>query len=375
MYLDNAATSHPKPEAVYAAMDDFMRNVSANPGRSGHSKSIEAARIVFEAREELAGLFGVRSSERVVFTNNATHAINLALKGLLKPGDNVVISSMEHNSVIRPLRFLEKEIGISITIAECDKEGRLSPQKMADAIIPSTKLVAILHASNVTGTIMPIREIGKVCRDKGVRFLVDAAQTAGVLPINMKEDNIDLLAFTGHKSLLGPQGIGGLCVGEGVELKGLVQGGTGSRSEKEVHPGFLPDALEAGTLNTVGIAGLLAGVRYIKEKGLDNIRKHESELMKILLDGLQKIDGITLYGPANAEDRVGVLSFNIAGKTPSEIGEKLDREYGIMVRVGLHCAPLAHKTIGSFPQGTVRVSAGAMTEEDEVGRLMQVIVN
>jgi len=359
IYFDNAATSWPKPESVLSAMEDFMRNVGANPGRSGHSMSVDSARIVFETREELADLFGMKSSERVVFTNNATHAINLALKGILKSGDNVITSSMEHNSVIRPLRFLEKSIGITVTIVDIEN--------IKGAINENTKLVAVQHASNVTGTIMPIREIGAICRQKKIFFLVDAAQSAGLLPIDLQKDNIDLLAFTGHKSLMGPQGIGGLCLGDRVQLSPLLHGGTGSKSESETHPDFLPDQLEAGTLNTVGIAGLRAGICFVKEK---NILQHEQELAKHLIEGLCSLKGIKIYG---GEERVGVVSFNIDGISPSDIGAKLDRDHNIMVRVGLHCSPLAHKTIGTFPQGTVRVSFSFFNQKEEVNRLIEAL--
>lgn len=364
IYLDNAATSWPKPETVYQAMDSFMRDVGANPGRSGHSKSVDAARIVFEAREELADLFGVENSERVVFTNNATHSINLALKGLLKAGEEVVATSLEHNSVIRPLRFLEQTIGIKVKVVDA--------AKIKEAITNSTKLVVMLHASNVTGEILPINEIGRLCRQKGVLFLVDAAQTAGVVPIHIVKDNIDLLAFTGHKALLGPQGIGGLCLGKRVELESLVQGGTGSSSDSELHPKVLPDRLEAGTLNTVGCSGLGAGVKFIKEKGLENILEQELTLTNKLIEGLKKIKGVTVYG-ADLQNRVGVVSFNVAGKLPNEVGQKLDQDQGIMVRVGLHCSPLAHKTIGTFPHGAIRVSLGCFNTEEDVDALLKAL--
>ncbi|MFH1362497.1 MAG: aminotransferase class V-fold PLP-dependent enzyme [bacterium] len=364
IYFDNAATSWPKPESVYQAMDHYMREVGANPGRSGHSRSVEAARVIFETREELAELFGVDSSERVVFSSNATHSLNLALKGLLKAGDEVVTTNMEHNSVIRPLRFLEQKIGVKVKV--------VAVSELKQAITDATKLVVMLHASNVTGEVFPIKEIGAFCRQKGVLFLVDAAQTAGIVPINLEQDNIDLLAFTGHKGLLGPQGIGGLCLGKNVELEPLVQGGTGSSSDSEFQPEVLPDKLEAGTLNGPGCSGLLAGVKFIKQKGLEKIHQHELKLTQKLITGLKPIKSVKIYGET-LPDRVGVVSFNIDGILPSEIGQRLDKDHGIMVRVGLHCSPLAHKAIGTFPQGTVRIGFSCFNVEEEVHLLITAL--
>lgn len=371
VYLDNAATSWPKPEPVYAAVDSFMRRIGASPGRSGHSRSIEAGRIVFETRESIAELFGLNRSEQVAFTQNATHAINLALKGILAKGDHVIVSSMEHNSMMRPLNFLHDTMGIAITTIECSGAGSFPLHAFEQSFREKTKLVAVTHASNVSGTIMPIREMGTICRKKGVLFLVDAAQTAGVIPLDMREDRIDLLAFTGHKSLMGPQGIGGLCLNTDLEIPPLMQGGTGSDSELDVHPGFLPDRLESGTLNTVGVAGLGAGVSYVQEVGIDQIRHREAALTALLIRGLQSIEGIRIHGPCDAAKQIGVVSFSAEGARPCEIGLSLDREFRVMSRVGLHCAPAAHRTLGTFPEGAVRFSLSCLSREDDAVRAVE----
>lgn len=369
IYLDNAATSWPKPPEVLAAMARFMTEVGANPGRSGHRLSVEAGRIVYAAREAVAQLFNAPDPLRVVFGLNATEGINLALRGLLRPGDHVVTSSMEHNSVMRPLRALERE-GVEVTVVPCSPEGMLDPQAVLAALRPDTRLVVLNHASNVTGTILPVAEVGRALRKmNGPLLLVDAAQSGGAVPIDVQADGIDLLAFTGHKSLYGPTGTGGLIIGERVpleEFRPLIRGGTGSRSEREEQPDFLPDMCESGTPNAVGLAGLKAGVRWVLERGVEAIRAHEVELSQRLSDGLREIPGVTVYGPADARMRTAVVSFNIAGMEPSEVGMRLDEEYGIMCRVGLHCAPSAHRTIGTFPSGTVRFALGAFNTREEV---------
>ena len=375
IYFDNSATSWPKPPGVKAAMVGFLDEIGANPGRSGHSRSIEAARTLYDAREALAGLFNVRDPLRVVFTLNATDALNLALKGLLRPRDHVITSSIEHNSVMRPLRDLERG-GIVLTIVPCSEEGFLDPSDVEKRIRPRTRLIALSHASNVIGTLLPIREVGQITRRDGLFFLVDAAQTAGACPIDIERDGIDLLAFTGHKSLYGPQGTGGLVIGERVREKEMIplrQGGTGSRSEFEDQPDFLPDRFESGTPNGVGIAGLLAGLQFIKEKGIENLRRQETELIKILTDGLRKVPGVKLYGPRNGADRIATISFAMEGLSPSEIALRLDREFGILCRPGLHCSPSAHRTIRTFPEGTVRFSLGAFNTPEEIETALRAI--
>jgi len=376
IYLDNAATSWPKPPQVLAAMARFLTEVGANPGRSGHRLSVEAGRIVYAAREAVAELFHAPDPLRVVFGMNATEGLNLALRGLLRPGDHVVTSSMEHNSVMRPLRALERE-GVSVTVVPCSPEGFLDPQAVLSALRPETRLVVLNHASNVTGTLLPVAEVGRALhRMGGPLLVVDAAQSGGAVPINMQADGIDLLAFTGHKSLYGPMGTGGLIIGERVpleEFRPLIRGGTGSRSEREEQPDFLPDMCESGTPNAVGLAGLEAGVRWVLEQRVEALRAHEVELTQRLSDGLREIPGVTVYGPDDARLRTAVVSFNIAGMEPSEVGMRLDEEYGIMCRVGLHCAPAAHRTIGTFPAGTVRFALGAFTTREEVDAALRAV--
>ena len=375
IYLDNAATSHPKPEAVVQAMTAFMREVGGNPGRSGHRLSIEAGRIVFEARERIAALFGVGDSSRVIFGQNATEAINLGLKGLLRKGDHVITSSMEHNSVMRPLRALERE-GVALTVVRCSREGFLDPGEIGRAIRKNSRMVVLTHASNVVGTLLPLEPIGEMCRRQGILFMVDAAQTAGVMSIDVEREKIDLLAFTGHKALFGPQGTGGLVIGRRVDektLQPLKRGGTGSRSEFEEQPDFLPDLCESGTPNTVGLAGLRAGLDFILEVGIEKIRDHERKLTSRLIQGLLRISGAIVYGSGEAEKQCATLSFNLKNWTPSDLSFRLDEEFGILTRVGLHCAPLAHKTVGTFPEGTVRVSMSYLNTEEEVEQTLQAI--
>jgi cysteine desulfurase family protein len=375
IYLDNAATSWPKPPEVKKAMVKFIEEVGANPGRSGHLLSIEAARIIYEAREALSTLFHVKDPSRIIFTLNATESVNLALKGLLKSGDHVITSSMEHNSVMRPLRYLGKK-GVELTIIPCSSQGSLDPEMVERGIQSNTKMVILNHASNVTGTLLPIREVGRIVRDHDLLYLVDAAQTAGTYSIDMEEEKIDLLAFTGHKSLYGPQGTGGLVIGERVNEKEMIplkQGGTGSRSEFEEQPDFLPDRFESGTPNGVGIAGLLAGIQFVLEKGLEAIRQYEKGLIEKLIEGLKEIPRVELYGSKNEKDRIPTLSFNIEHLSPSEVSFCLEKEFGILCRPGLHCAPLAHKTIGTFPTGTVRFSLSYFNNEKEIEQTLHAV--
>jgi len=368
IYFDNAATSWPKPPGVAEAMVHFLNEVGANPGRAAHRRAIESGRILYDAREAVCDLFGAPDPLRVAFGKNVTEALNLALKGLLRPGDHVVTSSMEHNSMMRPLRALEQK-GVQVTVAQCSPQGVLDPADVAAAIRPDTKLVALNHASNVVGTLLPVAKAGAICRQRDLLLLVDAAQTGGAYPIDVQADQIDLLAFTGHKSLGGPMGTGGLIVGQRVDetqMEPLTRGGTGSRSEHEVQPDFLPDMCESGTPNVVGLAGLAVGVRWVLERGVEVIRAHEVALAQALIHGLSRIDGVTVYGTLDAELQTATVSFNIAGVEPSEVGLRLDEEYGIMCRVGLHCAPTAHKTLGTFPDGTVRFGLSAFNTMDEV---------
>ena len=374
IYFDNAATSWPKPEETYTAMDRFGRSIGGSPGRSGHRLSIESGRVIMDTREVLARLFGIDDPFQLVFTKNATEALNLAIVGFLSPGDHVITSSMEHNSVMRPLRALESD-GLELSVIRCSPRGELDPSDLLPAIRTNTKLVILTHASNVTGTIMPIQEIGHIARQHGLILCVDAAQTAGALPINVADMNIDLLAFSGHKSLFGPQGTGGLYIRKGIEekIKPLLVGGTGSRSEFELQPDFLPDKYESGTLNTVGLAGLGAGVEYILERGVDTTHFRELTLTQRFLDGLQSIKGVLIYGPVDTSRRISVVSFNVQDMTPSEVSLACDEQFGIMSRPGLHCAPSAHRTIGTFAQGTVRVSFGYFNTEEEINYALDAV--
>jgi len=350
-----------------------MKDIGASSGRGAYRKALEADRMIYETRRKIANLFGVKDVSRIIFTANATDSLNLALKGFLKPGSHVVTTSMEHNAVWRPLKRLQCEQGVEITLVQCNSDGALNIQNLADVIKPKTKLVVLLHASNVVGTIMPIKEIGQITRERKIPLLVDAAQTAGVYPIDVEELNIDMLVFTGHKGLLGPQGTGGLYIREGIKLEPLKEGGTGGESILETQPANLPDRYEAGTLNTPGLVGLGAGVSYILSEGVEKIRAKEIALTQCLIQKLSEIPEIEIYGPKNAEKQVGVVSINVADYAPEEIGYTLDETYGIMVRTGLHCAPCAHRTIGTIERGTLRIGLGYFNTEEEIDCFAQSI--
>ncbi len=375
VYLDNAATSWPKPPAVMAAMSRLLGEAGANPGRSGHRLSVEAARAVFNAREAVAGLLGVPDPLRVIFCANATQALNLAILGLLGPGQHVVTTSMEHNSVMRPLRALEQE-GARLTVVECSPEGVLDPAAVEHALRPETALIVVNHASNVVGTLLPVKEVASIARARGVLLLVDGAQSVGAQPMTMDELGADLLAFTGHKALYGPSGTGGLVIGERVDIsqmRPLMRGGTGSNSESEAQPEFLPDKFESGTLNVVGLAGLEAGVRWLIEQGIEDLRSRERELTARLIEGLREIPGVKVRGTLDASRQLPVVSFTIEGMDPGEIGLRLDEESGIAARVGLHCSPATHRTIGTFPSGTVRFSLSAFTTVDDIDYALKAV--
>lgn len=375
IYLDNAATSWPKPPEMVEAIADFYARVGANPGRSGHRLSVEAARVVYAAREAVAALFHAPDPLRIVFGANVTAALNLALYGLLRAGDHVVTSSMEHNSTMRPLRALARR-GVELTVVPCSPQGVLDPADVQAALQPHTRLIALNHASNVTGTLLPVPEVGRIARRQGVLLLVDAAQTAGAYPIDVQADAIDLLAFTGHKSLYGPQGTGGLVIGERVragELEPLQRGGTGSRSEEEEQPDFFPDCCESGTPNAAGLAGLEASLCWLARSGLETIRAHEVALTTRLIEGLRAVPGVTVYGTGDAQRQTATVSFALAGSAVSEVGLILDEKYGIMCRVGLHCAPAAHRTIGTFPHGTVRFSPGVFNTAAEIETALDAV--
>lgn len=375
IYLDHAATSWPKPPVVAEAMVRFLEEVGANPGRSAHSRSIEAARIVYGARDAVAELFGVRDPSRVVFGFNLTEALNLALQGLLKPGDHVITSGLEHNAMMRPLRALEAK-GVVVTVSPMTPDGDIDLVQLEAAIRPETVLIAINHASNVSGMRQPISQVGRIARAHHLLFLVDSAQTGGCFPIDMEDSKIDLLAFTGHKSMMGPTGTGGLVIGSRVDLdrfEPLVRGGTGSLSESDEQPAFLPDRYESGTPNVVGLAGLEAGVRWVLQQKVVTILQREEELTQQLIDGLSAIPGLQLLGRGDASIQTPTVSFQLADIEPSEIGLRLDEDHGILCRVGLHCAPAAHRTLGTFPGGTVRLSLGPFIESHEIDRALEAI--
>jgi cysteine desulfurase family protein len=373
IYLDNAATSFPKPEEVYEAINKTMREIGANPGRAGHKLSLAASRIVFECREEIAEFFNIPNSKNVIFTSNATEALNIAIKGILKPGDEVITSTLEHNSVLRPLKSLEEKLNTKVHFIKCDVKGCFNPNDALYLINEKTKLIILTHSSNVIGNILPIEDIFKECKKRGIITLLDAAQTAGLIPIDVQKMHIDLLACPGHKSLFGPQGTGFLYIAEGLELETLKEGGTGTESSSLLQPKELPERFESGTLNLPGIAGLLAGIRFIKKTGIKTIREHELKLMRKLIDGLKNLKNVILYGILIPEKMSSTLSFNLINLDCSEVGFILDEVYNIYTRVGLHCAPLAHKTIGTYPSGTVRVSPGYFNREGDIDELLEAI--
>ena len=372
IYLDNAATSWPKPPAVGETMCHYLETVGGSPGRGGHRRAVEAGRIVFDAREGMAELLGAPDVERVILLKNATEALNLALLGTLRRGDRVVVSSLEHNSVMRPLRHLEGERDVEVHVVRCDPQGSLDPARLAAALTEPTRLVAVAHGSNVTGALAPLGELADVAHDAGAMLLVDAAQTAGAHPIDAAALGVDLLAFTGHKSLFGPQGTGGLVIA-GEVPEPIIHGGTGSNSEAEMQPELLPDRFESGTLNGVGFAGLGAGVGYIVAEGLEHIASRGRARLARLLDGLAAIPRVRVFGPADPERQLGVVSLEVEGRSPAEVGMLLDERYGILTRVGLHCSPAAHRTIGTVPVGTVRLSLSDLTPDDHIDRAVAAL--
>lgn len=372
IYLDNAATTYPKPEAVYRAVERTMREVGVGPARGGYDQGLSASRLVFAARETLAGFFGIEDSSRLVFTHSATESLNLAIAGLLLPGDHVVTTTMEHNSLVRPLKLAEAR-GVTVTWVRADSAGYVTAAGIGAAITPATRLLALSHCSNVTGAVQPVAEIGALGRAAGIPLLVDAAQSAGSIPIDVVSMCIDLLAVPGHKGLLGPQGTGLLYIAPGLDLAPLLVGGTGGQSSSLTQPPELPERFESGTPNTPGIAGLAAGVEFIRETGVETIMTHEARLTSRLLTGLHAIPGVTVYNHGEGRQRGAVVSFTVAGEDPARVGFILNDRYGIAVRVGLHCAPMAHQTIGTYPAGTVRVSPGYFTADADIDTLLEAV--
>lgn len=373
IYLDNAATSHPKPESVYLAVSEALRS-GGSPGRGSYQQTMAAARLVFATREALADLFNSDDSARFVFTPNATTAINQALFGLLKTGDRVVTTTVEHNAVIRPLRELQKRGVEVVKVAADPVTGIVSSSALqAACLCKPTRLLLVNHCSNVTGSIQPIDGLGRWCHEHGILFMLDGAQSAGLLPIDVQVLEIDLFAASGHKGLLGPQGTGFLYIKEGIELIPLIYGGTGANSHSDQQPESLPERLESGTLNLAGLAGLLAALQFVQQVGIQKIRVREVELIKKILIGLGNLERVKLYGPDDVMLRGGAISFNLANYDPSEVGYVLDQQEQISVRTGLHCAPDAHRTIGTYPVGTVRVSPGYFTSETDINRFLRAI--
>ncbi len=368
IYADHAATTFPRPPEIAAAMTSYLADIGCSPGRGGYRRALEAARLVFGAREALARFFNAPRPEQVVFTPSITYSLNLLLKGLLQEGDHVIASAMEHNAVVRPLDRLRRERGILVEYLPCGADGRLDPGSVRSALRPQTKLVVLTHASNVTGTLLPVYEVGEMLAGTGIFYAVDTAQTAGAEPVDFSALRCDYLLFTGHKGLLGPPGIGGLVISERAVAvtRPLVEGGTGSRSEQEEQPGFLPDKYESGTQNVPGIAGLAAGVAVLCSLGREEIERHKKDLTGTFLEGLKSIDGVQIYGPADASATTATVSVNLAGFDNGDLSFVLEQAYGIMTRSGLHCAPLAHRTIGSFPEGTLRFSFGYSNTKAEI---------
>lgn len=372
IYLDNAATTFPKPTEVYKEVLNAMKKYGANPGRGSYNMCNEAALKVMETRESIAELFNISSPFNIIFTANATEALNIGIKGILNSGDHVISTTIEHNSVLRPLYSLSKN-NVHVTLVGVDKAGYIDINNIKNEIKSNTKMIIINHVSNVLGTIQNIKEIGKIAKDNGILFMVDGSQSAGIVPIDVMDMNIDLLALPGHKGLLGPQGTGGLYIREGIRINNLIEGGTGSNSHYMIQPDFMPDKFESGTINVPGIAGLNEGIKFIKKIGIDIIRKHEEDIGLYLLQELKKLSNIKIYGNDTNENRTSVISFNILGIDASKVGELLN-EADIGVRTGYHCVPLIHSVIGTEYIGTVRVSPGYFNTTSDIDKLLEVIM-
>jgi len=374
IYLDNSATAFPKPEEVYTFMDYFYRHYGVNPGRSGYDLCVEAGHLVEKTRKLLTEFFNGDDPNRLCFTYNSTDALNLIIFGLLKEGDHAITTNLEHNSVLRPLYHLWKWGGVEVDYVPFDGQGFICPDDIKKRIKPNTRLVIVNHASNVIGTLQPLREIGLICRTHEIPFVVDASQSAGQVPINIKESLVDVLAFTGHKSLMGPTGIGGLYVREGIEIRFTRAGGTGVRSAQRTHLEEYPYRLEYGTPNIVGIAGLYAGVNWVRKQGIENIHEREMELLRKLRDGLREIEGVTLYCQDSLENHIAVLLFNIDGLEATETATLLDVDYNIACRAGLQCAPLVHEQLGTDKiKGGVRFSLGPFNTEEHIESALRAV--
>mgnify|MGYP002575595635 FL=1 len=375
IYLDNAATSFPKPKEVADAVYDFMINNGTSSGRGSYKKAMQSDYIVYECRKLIGNLFNFDDPKKVVFTSNVTDSLNIAIRGILKENDHVITSSLEHNAVWRCLKTLEKDINIKIDTVECSKDGITNPENIKKYIRKDTALIVFTQASNVLGTIQPIKEIGKIARENNIVFLVDAAQSAGAMKIDIKEDNIDILAFTGHKSLLGPMGTGGLIINTDIDIKPLKAGGTGGDSAYDYQPDYYPNHLETGTSNVSGIAGLRAAIKFLNREGIDNIHNKEKELTKYALQRLETVKDIEIYGPKDCEKILSVISFNIKNKRPEDISTILDQKYDIMLRAGLHCAPTAHSVINTKDRGSLRIGIGYFNTKDDIDKLVEALNN
>ena len=375
IYLDNAATSFPKPKEVATAVYDFMVNNGTSSGRGSYKKAMQSDYIVYECRKLIGKLFNFDNPKKVVLTSNVTDSLNIAMRGILKENDHVITSSLEHNAVWRCLKTLERDINIKIDTVECSKDGITNPQDIKKYIKKDTALIVFTQASNVLGTIQPIREIGAIAREHNIPFLVDSAQSAGAMKIDVKEDNIDILAFTGHKSLLGPMGTGGLIINTDIDIKPLKAGGTGGDSAYEYQPDYYPNHLETGTSNVSGIAGLREAIKFLNKEGIENIHNKEKELTKYALEKLETVKDIEIYGPKDCEKMLSVISFNIKDKRPEDVGSILDQKYDIMLRAGLHCAPTAHSVIGTKDRGTLRIGLGYFNEKEDIDKLVEALNN
>lgn len=375
IYLDNAATSFPKPKEVATAVYDFMVNNGTSSGRGSYKKAMQSDYIVYECRKLIGKLFNFDNPKKVVFTSNVTDSLNIAMRGILKENDHVITSSLEHNAVWRCLKTLERDINIKIDTVECSKDGITNSQDIKKYIKKDTALIVFTQASNVLGTIQPIREIGAIAREHNIPFLVDSAQSAGAMKIDVKEDNIDILAFTGHKSLLGPMGTGGLIINTNIDIKPLKAGGTGGDSAYEYQPDYYPNHLETGTSNVSGIAGLREAIKFLNKEGIENIHNKEKELTKYALEKLETVKDIEIYGPKDCEKMLSVISFNIKYKRPEDVGSILDQKYDIMLRAGLHCAPTAHSMIGTKDRGTLRIGLGYFNKKEDIDKLVEALNN
>lgn len=371
IYMDNAATTMRKPETVIQAAVSALGSMG-NAGRGAHGASLSASRTIYETRELLCKFFGGTNPRQVVFTSNSTESLNIALKGLIEPGDHVVTTMLEHNSVLRPLYELNEK-GVELSIVKCDKRGVLDISDIEDAIGPKTKAIVCTNGSNLTGNYVDIEQIGKIAKKHGVLFIVDASQTAGVFPIDVQRMQIDVLCFTGHKSLLGPQGTGGMYVREGLSIRPLKSGGSGVQTYSKQHPSDMPTALEAGTLNGHGIAGLHAALEYLNAEGIDKIRAREQELMRRFYDGVKEIPGVKIYGDFDCKERCPIVALNIGDYDSSEVSDALLTEYDISTRPGAHCAPLMHEALGTVEQGAVRFSFSHYNTEEEVDTAVRAI--